>query len=106
MSHAPREPSIKEDDDEHSESTTAGNTTSSNSTLPVIGGGNGAHASDFFNNSPLNNGSSGLMGGIGSGLDNGSGDHHAAQLHSPQQHHAHHSERSVTPLAPASEYNM
>ncbi|CAD5226416.1 unnamed protein product [Bursaphelenchus okinawaensis] len=44
VSHAPREPSIKEDEDEQSESTTGGNTTSSNSTLPIIGGHPNSHA--------------------------------------------------------------
>lgn len=45
VSHAPREPSIKEDEDENSSATC--NTTSSNSTLPIIGGhpNNGVHTS-------------------------------------------------------------
>ncbi|KAI6189768.1 Non-specific serine/threonine protein kinase [Aphelenchoides bicaudatus] len=48
VSHAPREPSIKEDEDETSATSTV-NTTSSNSTLPIIGGhpqaNNGVHNS-------------------------------------------------------------
>lgn len=77
VSHAPKEPSIKEDDDEHSEST-AGNTTSSNSTLPIIGGhpsaNNGVHNSLYPHS------------------DNG---HDSTQL-SPISSST---ERSVTPLA-------
>ncbi|KAI6213671.1 Non-specific serine/threonine protein kinase [Aphelenchoides besseyi] len=75
VSHAPREPSIKEDDDEHSEST-GGNTTSSNSTLPIIGG------------HPSNN---------AIGHNTSLHPHHDSSQLSPLSSST---ERSVTPLAP------
>ncbi|KAI6228944.1 Non-specific serine/threonine protein kinase [Aphelenchoides fujianensis] len=77
VSHAPREPSIKEDDDEHSESTNGGNTTSSNSTLPIIGGHPSANAAHNHSLQPHH-------------------EHDASQL-SPMSSST---ERSVTPLAP------
>ena len=81
VSHAPREPSIKEDDDEQSEST-AGNTTSSNSTLPIIGGHPSANHHHFAG-SALHPGHEGETGG-GSQLSPGGSS----------------TERSVTPLGP------
>jgi hypothetical protein len=76
VSHAPREPSIKEDDDENSVSTT-GNTTSSNSTLPIIGG------------HPNN----GVYNSLHPQIDNGQDPSQLSPISSSN------TERSVTPLA-------
>ncbi|KAI1720690.1 protein kinase domain-containing protein [Ditylenchus destructor] len=94
VSHAPREPSIKEDEDEHSvgaEST--GNTTSSNSTLPIIGGGAGTHY-----NAASNGATPTVL--LNSGADAAAIDHSTPTSSPHQQPSPQSSERSVTPLAP------
>ncbi|KAI1719450.1 protein kinase domain-containing protein [Ditylenchus destructor] len=95
VSHAPREPSIKEDDDEQSvgaEST--GNTTSSNSTLPIIGGGGGTH----YNAAASNGATPTVL--LNSGAETAAIDHSTPTSSPHQQPSPQSSERSVTPLAP------